>query len=68
MIPNESKMAMYAKRLSKQLSPQIGTVVKPDGATSLIEKETHDIIINTHFPNYTPQKQTAYNLGKKIDP
>ena len=66
IIPDEAKMAKYAKSMSEQLCPQIGSVIKPDGSNSLIGKDTHDVIINTHFPQHSPCKQTRYNNDIKL--
>ena len=57
IIPDESKMTKHIKALSEQIYPQIGSVIKPDGSNSLIGKDTHDIILNTHFPKHTDIKK-----------
>ena len=59
-------MAKHIKSLSEQLCPQIGSIIKPDGSTSLIGKETHDIIMSTHFPQYQDLKATSYQKQKVI--
>ena len=53
-------MAKHIKSLSEQISPQRGSVIKPDGTNSLMGKDTHDIIVNTHFPQNTEPKLTLY--------
>ena len=53
-------MAKHIKSLSEQLCPQIGYIIKPNGTNSLTGKDTHDIILNTHFPQYTEPKTTSY--------
>ena len=54
-------MAKHIKTLSEQICPQIGSIIKPDGSHSLIGKDTHDIIMHTHFPQCTDRKPTTYN-------
>ena len=66
IIPDEAKMAKHVKTLSDQLCPQIGSVIKPDGSNSLIGKDTHDIILATHFPQHSPLKQTRFNNDLKL--
>ena len=61
IIPDEGKMAKHIKNISEQISPQIGSILKPDGSTSLIGKDTHDAIMATHFPQYSELKTTSYN-------
>ena len=53
-------MAKHVKTLSEQIAPQIGSITKIDGTNSLIGKDTHDIIMNTHFPYHTDRKNTVY--------
>ena len=53
-------MSKHIKSLSEQICPQIGSIVKPDGTHSLIGKDTHDIIMNSHFPQNTELKSTSY--------
>ena len=66
IIPDESQMAKHIKTLSEQLCPQIGSIIKPDGSTSLIGKETHDIIMSTHFPQHQDLKATSYQKQKVL--
>ena len=66
VIPDETKMAKHIKTLSEQICPQIGSVIKPDGSHSLIGKDTHDIIMASHFPQITEQKQTSYQNQKTV--
>ena len=65
-IPDEAKMAKHVKALSEQICPQIGSILKPDGSNSLIGKDTHDTIMNTHFPKNTASKPTLYQKHIKI--
>ena len=59
-------MAKHVKSLSEQICPQIGSMLKPDCSNSLIGKDTHDIIMNTHFPQNTASKPTLYQKHSKI--
>ena len=65
-IPDESKMAKHIKSLSEQLCPQIGSVIKPDGSNSLIGRGTHDIIMNTHFPQNSKLRDTVYQNQRSV--
>ena len=60
IIPDESKMSKHIKSLSDRICPEIGSVLKPDGSTSLIGKDTHDTVMDTHFPRNTDIRPTAY--------
>ena len=66
IIPDESRMAKHVKSMSEQLCPQIGSVIKADGSNSLIGKDTHDVIISTHFPQHCPLKQTSFKNEMKL--
>ena len=63
-VQTEELMAKKVKHLLQTIQPKLTTLVKDDGTTTEVGKETCEEIMNKHFPTNAPVAEEPYNHTK----